>query len=65
MWSKHSFIFQELVKYVHNDILNPFMVVIIQYSYYGCEMHYLAKFLPLPSEKEGGYFMKDWTVYDK
>ena len=32
MWRKHSSTFQNHLKYIHNDIVNPFRVVILQYA---------------------------------
>ena len=36
MWSNHSYIFKYHVKYIHNDIVKPFKVGILQYSYRVC-----------------------------
>ena len=44
MWRKH-------VKYIHNDIFNPFRAGNLQYAARVCEVHNLAKYLPPPSIK--------------
>ena len=39
IWKKHWSIFQDHVKYIHNDIVKPFRVGILQYPERICEMH--------------------------
>ena len=46
MWKKHQRFFQDHVKYIHNDIVKPFIVDILQYAEHVCKMHDLAKYLP-------------------
>ena len=53
----------EPCKYVHNDIVKPFRVVIIQYAESVHEMHELAKYPPTTSMKGGEYDQADWNVY--
>ena len=43
MWRKHQSIYQDHMKYIHNDILKPFQVKIIHYAKRVREMHDLAK----------------------
>ena len=65
MWSKHRSTFQDHDKYIHNDIVKPFRVVILQYAERVCEMHDLAKYLPPPLTKGQEYNDADWDVCDK
>ena len=58
-------IFQDHVKYIHNNIVNPFMVRILQYAERVWELHNLAKYLPPPSMKGDEYDQADWDVNDK
>ena len=51
MWKKHRSVFQDHVKYIHNDILKPLRVRIIQYAERVCDMHDLEKYLLPPSMK--------------
>ena len=51
MWNKHRSKFQDHIKYIHNNIVNPFWVRIIQYTERVYEMHYLANYLPPLSMK--------------
>ena len=43
MWKKHQSFFQDHIKYIHNNIVKPFRVVILQYDERVREMHDLAK----------------------
>ena len=43
MWRKHHSTYQDHIKYIRNDIVKPFRVIIIQYTEHICEMHNLAK----------------------
>ena len=43
MWKKHQSVFQYQVKYIHNDILKPFRIVILKYAKRVHEMHNLSK----------------------
>ena len=51
IWRKHRSIFQDHVKYMHNDVVNPFRVGILHYSEHILDMHYLTNVLPPPSKK--------------
>ena len=55
MWREHCSVFQDHVKYAHNDIVKPFRVVILHYAERVHKMHYLDKFLPPPSKKGDAY----------
>ena len=50
---------------IHNDIVKPFRVRIIQYYELFQEMHNLAKHLPPPSTKVNGYEADNKKVCDK
>ena len=65
MWSKHRITFQDHIKYIHNDILKPFKVVILQYAERVREMRDLAMYLPPPSIKGDEYDQTYWTVHEK
>ena len=65
MWRKHKITFQDHLKYIRNDIVNPFHVVIIHYADCAQEMHELAKHLSHTSMKVGGYEAANWKVHDK
>ena len=51
MWRKHRSVYQDHMKYVHNDIVKTFKVKIIRYTNRVREMHDLEKYLSLPSMK--------------
>ena len=65
MWRNHISIFQDHVKFMHNDIVNPIRIGISQYANNFREMHDLAKFLYPPSNKGDEYDMVDWNTRDK
>ena len=65
MWSKHRSTFQDHVKYIHNDIVKPFIVGIIQCTESARDMHDPAKYLPPPLTEGKEYSDADWTVCDK
>ena len=52
IWRNHQNTFQDHVEYIHNNIVNPFRVVIIHYAERVREMHDLAKYLPPLSMKK-------------
>ena len=47
-WWKDRPTFKELVKYIHNDIVNPLRVGILHYTERIHEIHDLSKYLPPP-----------------
>ena len=65
MWRKHRSTFQYHVKYIHNDIVKPFRVGILQYAESVRDMHNLTKYLPTPLMKGGEYNKAYWTVHNK
>ena len=65
MWRKHRKILQYHVNYIHNEIVNPFRVGILQYYERIGEMHDLAKNIPLPSMTGQDYDEANWVVRDK
>ena len=46
MCRKHLSVYQDHMKYVHNDIVKPFKVKILYYATRVCEMHDIEKYLP-------------------
>ena len=65
MWRKHHHsVFQDHIKYIHNDIVKPFRAGILQYTGNIREMHNLAKFLTPPMKKGDQYDQAYWTVHD-
>ena len=48
MWIKYRSVYQDHLKYVHNDIVNPFRFRILRYVECVREMHELSKYLPPP-----------------
>ena len=65
MWRKKRSIFQDHVKYLHNDIVNPFRVGITQYAEHVRDMHYLAKYLPPTLMKRDEYNQSYWAICNK
>ena len=65
MWMKHRSLFQDHVKYIHNDIVNPLRSGILQDAEHISEMHDIAKFLPPPPKKGDEYDQSDWTICEK
>ena len=51
MWRNQRIVFQDHLKYICNDIVKPFYVVIFPYAERVQEMHDLAKHLPPPLMK--------------
>ena len=45
MWRKHRSVFQDHLKYIHNDIVKPFRFGMIHYAKRVEEMHYLENHL--------------------
>ena len=62
MWRKHRIVYQDHMKYVHNDIVIPFKVKILRYAERVHEMHDLAKYLPTPSMKGESAMASNWSV---
>ena len=65
MWGKHQSIFQYHFSYIHNEILKPFGISILQYAQRILEMHYLAKYIHPPLMKGCEYNKAYWSIYDK
>ena len=62
---KHRSVFQEHVKYIHNDIVKPLRFVILHYSERVHEMHNLEKYLPSILMKVVGTKEAGWDIYEK
>ena len=65
MWMKHQSIFQDHIKYIRNDIVNPFRVVIIHYAKRIEEMHDLEKNLSPYLIKDEDFEAANRKVCDK
>ena len=65
MWRKNQSVFQDHLKYIHNEILKPFRVRIIRYAERVQEMHDLAEYLPPPSMKGESFKASNWKVSEK
>ena len=63
MWRKHRSIYQDHMKHICNDIVNPFKVKILRYAKRVIEMHDLAKYLPLPLMKGNISEADNWNVH--
>ena len=65
MWFNQRRTFQDHVKFIHNDIVKPFGIGIIQYTERFWDMQDISKYLP-PHSNKGGYFEQtDWDIRDK
>ena len=60
MWKKHWSVFQDHVKYIHNETVKPFIFGILQYAECVRETHELAKYLPPPSMEDVGFKEASW-----
>ena len=65
MWRKHQSVYQDHLKYIHNDIVKPFRVGIIRYAERVQEMHGLAKYLPPPPMKGKNFDEASWKLRNK
>ena len=65
MRRKHRSVFQVHLKYVCNDIVKPFRVVILHYTESVEEMHDLSKYIPPPSMKGEIFEASNWKVHGK
>ena len=65
MWRKYISTLQYHVKYIHNDIMKPLRVGILQNAERVRKMHGLAKYLSPPSMKGGDYDHSYWTICNK
>ena len=65
MCKNHQCVFQDHVKYIHNDILKPFRVVILQCAKRVREMHDLEKYLHTSLVKGEIFDSTSWDVQDK
>ena len=62
MWRKQRRVYQDHMKYIHNNIVKPFRVKILRYAKRIRYMHDLAKYLPPPSMKGESAEAANWTV---
>ena len=64
MWRKHCSVFQDHIKYIHNDIVNTYRLGIFHYNEHVHEMYDLNNFLPPPWKKGDEYDQADWKIRD-
>ena len=62
MWRKHRSVYQDHMKYIHNDIVKTFKEKILCYSERMREMHDLDKYLPASLMKGESAEAANWTV---
>ena len=62
---KHRSVFQEHIKYIHDNILNPFRLSILQYSERVRQMYDIDKVLPPHPKKRGELDQKYQSVHNK
>ena len=62
MWRKHRSTSQDHVKYIHNEIVKPFGLGIIQYYERVRDMRDLANYPPPPSVNGKEYDEAYWAV---
>ena len=60
---EHQSVYQDHMKYVHNDILKPFNIKIHRYARRVREMHELAKYLPPPSKNVECAMEDKWSFH--
>ena len=65
MWRKHWSVYQDHIKYIHNDIVKPFRVKILHYAKHIIDMHDLDKYLPPSSMKSESAEAANWTVCNR
>ena len=65
MCRKHHSVFRYHYKYMHNGIMKPFRVGILQYTKHVRNIHDLAKFLPKILKKGDEYDQAYYTIHDK
>ena len=65
MWRKQYSVYQYHLKYIHNDIVNTFRVIIIRYADRVREMHDLSKYLPPLSIQGMSYEADNWKFRDQ
>ena len=62
MWRMHRSVYQDHMKYVCNDIAKPLKFKILRYTKRIHDMHYLVKYLPIPSMEGMIDNADNWTV---
>ena len=65
MWRKHPCVFQDKLKYIHNDIVKPLHLGILRYAERLQEIYDLANYLPPPSIRDESFEAARWDVRDK
>ena len=62
MWRNHCSVYQDHMKYVHNDIVKPFKVKILRFTEHVRDVHDLEKYLSQPSMKGESAMLANWSV---
>ena len=64
IWKKYRRFFQDHVKYIHNNIIKPFNVIMLHYVGQIHKMHDIDKQLPPPSKKGDIFDQAYWKFHD-
>ena len=62
MWQKHRSVFQDHVKYIHNNIIKAFRIIILQYDESVLEMNDISKYFIPPYRKVYMLYQIYWRV---
>ena len=62
---RHRRVFQDHIKNIHNDIVKPFMVIILKYDKRIREMNDLVNYFPPPPMKGRWFKSYYWAVRNK
>ena len=62
MQRKYFSVFQYQVKYIHNNIVNPYRVGIIQYAKHVHDIHDIYKFIPPHLKTVNEYDQSYWNI---
>ena len=62
IWRKHHSVFRDQLKYICNDIVNPFCVEIFHYAEHVQDIHDLPKHLSSPLMKGKSFETDSWKV---
>ena len=65
MWRNHHSVFQDHQKYIRDDVVKPFHVIILHYAERVQGMHSLEKYLPLPLMKGKSFKADNWKFREK
>ena len=65
MWKNHQSIYQDHMKYIHNDTVKPFRVKFLPSTKRNINMHNLSKYLTPPSMKGKRIEEANWTFHNQ